>query len=278
MLGTGNHWWYSRTVSPSWSLLSSSGKRGFPGGSDDKESACNAEEQSSIPGLGRSPGEGNGYPLQSSCLENPMDRGAWRATVHGVQSQTQLSNWHTHSAVITLPPWWWLLGGEASGAPPGSGPGGLARSTDLLGLWPRHSCWLRGTNCRRRCCASFLRSAALAWSPRKQPLLPAPLLSGWKMKQSIWFSCSVAKLLIYRRAQTASFLLHWFGTNSALVPLPSRPPPPRQVSITQCWATEITELPSLFSFIHLAQLESLARECSQELLRLWISDLIIKRG
>ena len=49
-----------------------------------KESACNAGDPSLIPGSGRSPGEGNGYPLQYSCLENPMDRGAWRATVHGV--------------------------------------------------------------------------------------------------------------------------------------------------------------------------------------------------
>ena len=51
----------------------------FPGGSDGKESACNAGDQGSIPGLGRSPGVGNGYPLQYSFLENSMDRGAWRA-------------------------------------------------------------------------------------------------------------------------------------------------------------------------------------------------------
>ena len=57
---------------------------GFPGGSDVKESACNAGDPGSIPGLGSSPGEGNGYPLQYSCLENAMDRGAWWATVHGV--------------------------------------------------------------------------------------------------------------------------------------------------------------------------------------------------
>ena len=66
---------------------------GFPGGSDSKESACNAEDPDSIPGLGRSPGGGNGYPLQYSCLENPTDRGAWWATVHGVtKSWTQLSD------------------------------------------------------------------------------------------------------------------------------------------------------------------------------------------
>ena len=57
---------------------------GFPGGSDGKESACNAGDPGSIPGSGRSPGEENGNPLQYSCLENPMDRGAWRATVHRV--------------------------------------------------------------------------------------------------------------------------------------------------------------------------------------------------
>ena len=57
---------------------------GFPCGSAGKESACNAGDRGSIPGLGRSRGEGNGNPLQYSCLENPMDRGAWRATVHGV--------------------------------------------------------------------------------------------------------------------------------------------------------------------------------------------------
>ena len=58
--------------------------RGFPGGSNGKESACNAWELDSIPELGRCPGEGNGNPLQYSCLGNPMDRGAWQATVHGV--------------------------------------------------------------------------------------------------------------------------------------------------------------------------------------------------
>ena len=63
--------------------------KGFPGGSDSKESICKAEDPGSILGLGRSPGEGNGYPLQYSFLENPIDRGSWWATVHGVaKSQT----------------------------------------------------------------------------------------------------------------------------------------------------------------------------------------------
>ena len=62
---------------------------GFPGGSDGKASVCNAGDPGSIPGWGRFPGEGNGNPLQNPCLENPMDRGAWSATVRGVaKSQT----------------------------------------------------------------------------------------------------------------------------------------------------------------------------------------------
>ena len=65
---------------------------GFPGGSDGKEPACNSGDPDSIPGLGRSPGKGNGNPLQCSCLENPMNWGAWQAIVHGVtKSQTGLS-------------------------------------------------------------------------------------------------------------------------------------------------------------------------------------------
>ena len=66
---------------------------GFPSGSEFKASACNVGDLGSIPGSGRSPGEGNGSPLQYSCLENPMDGGAWWATVHGVaKSQTPLSD------------------------------------------------------------------------------------------------------------------------------------------------------------------------------------------
>ena len=60
------------------------------------------ETQVRFPGTGRVPGEGNGNPLQDSCLENPMDRGAWRAIVHGVaESLTQLSDTHTHTQTLT---------------------------------------------------------------------------------------------------------------------------------------------------------------------------------
>ena len=71
------------------------------GGSDGKTSAYNAGDPGSIPGSGRSPGEGNGNPPQYSCLENPMEGGSWWATVHGVaKSQTGLSDF-THSALVT---------------------------------------------------------------------------------------------------------------------------------------------------------------------------------
>ena len=65
----------------------------FNGGSDGNECACNARDSSSIPGSGRSPGEGNGYLLQYFCLKNSMDRGAWWAIIHRVtKSQTRLSD------------------------------------------------------------------------------------------------------------------------------------------------------------------------------------------
>ena len=75
---------------------------GFPGDSDGKESACNVGDPGSICGLGKSPGEGNGNPLQYSCLENPVDRAAWQATVHGVEkSWTRLSDF---TSLHFLPP------------------------------------------------------------------------------------------------------------------------------------------------------------------------------
>ena len=67
--------------------------KGFPGGSEGKASACNEGDPGSIPGLGRSPGEGNGNPLQYSCLEKPMDRGAWQLQFMGSQkSWKRLTN------------------------------------------------------------------------------------------------------------------------------------------------------------------------------------------
>ena len=95
---------------------------GFPGGSDCKEFPCNVEDLGSIPGLGRSPGGEHGNPLQYFCLGNLVDRGAWRAAIHGVaKSWTQFSDWacthrNTHTYVIRYmynytisPPYLWTL-------------------------------------------------------------------------------------------------------------------------------------------------------------------------
>ena len=70
--------------------------KGFCGGLDGKEFACNAGDPGSIPGLGRAPGEGKGYPLQYYGLENSMDRGAWWATVHGVGKELDTTERPTH--------------------------------------------------------------------------------------------------------------------------------------------------------------------------------------
>jgi len=81
-----------QTVIAAMKLKDAYSLEGFPGGSEVKASACNVGDLGSIPGSGRFPGEGNGNPLQYSCLENPMDGGAWWATVHGVaKNQTRLS-------------------------------------------------------------------------------------------------------------------------------------------------------------------------------------------
>ena len=92
--GNGNPFQYSFLGNPMdrgawWAVVHGVTKNwpglGFPGGAEVKASACNEGDLGSIPGSGRSPGEGNGNPLQYSCLENPMDRGALWATVHGSQ-------------------------------------------------------------------------------------------------------------------------------------------------------------------------------------------------
>ena len=80
------------SFSPKWNLISRfEVVLGFPGGSVGKASAYNAGDPGSIPGSGRSPGEGNGNPLEYSCLGNPMDRGAWKATVHAVAKELDMT-------------------------------------------------------------------------------------------------------------------------------------------------------------------------------------------
>ena len=76
---------------------------GYASGSDGKEPTRNAGDLGLIPGSGRSPGGGHGYPLQYIFQENPMDRGAWRVVVHGAaKSQTQLNDWHTHHTLTSV--------------------------------------------------------------------------------------------------------------------------------------------------------------------------------
>ena len=74
----------------------------FPGGSDGKTSVCNAGDLGSIPGLRRSPGEGNSNPLQHSCLGKPMDKGAWWAIVHGVTKESDMTELLTLSSMTNL--------------------------------------------------------------------------------------------------------------------------------------------------------------------------------
>ena len=87
----------NNTVLFTWKLEENRSWKGFPGGSGVKNLPANTgdtRDTCSIPGLGRPPGGGNGNPLQYSCLKNPMDRGAWQATVHGVaKSWIWLSDW-----------------------------------------------------------------------------------------------------------------------------------------------------------------------------------------
>ena len=92
--------YFSHFLLPNYILLYGYVTFGFPitfSGSDSKESACNARDWGSVPGLGRSPGEGNGNLLQYSCLKNPIDLGTWPAVHRIAKSCTQISNHHFHT-------------------------------------------------------------------------------------------------------------------------------------------------------------------------------------
>ena len=107
----------------------------FPGGSDGKASVYNAGDPGSSPGLGRSPGGGNGNPLQYYCLENPMDRGAWQATGQGVaKSRTRLSDF-THFTIDSL--------GLLSGSMVKNSPAQVEDAGDRFYPWVRKIPWRR---------------------------------------------------------------------------------------------------------------------------------------
>ena len=88
----------------SWEVPLEQGFLGFPCGSDGKEFVCNAGDLGSIPGLGRSPGGGHGNLLQYTCLENPMSRRAWWATVHGV-AKSDMTEWLSTANGCSQPSW-----------------------------------------------------------------------------------------------------------------------------------------------------------------------------
>ena len=120
----------------------------FTDGSDYRESACNAIDSGSIPGLGRSFGEGSGYPLQYSCLENSMDRGAWQTTVCEVsKSQTRWATSSNMTGVLIIEEIW--------------------TSREAPGLWgPRGQPWWRSD--KKAACSSP------GEGPPKKQALPAP--------------------------------------------------------------------------------------------------------
>ena len=114
------------------------GQLSFPHGSDGKESICSVGYLGSIPGSGRSAGGGHGNPLQCCCLENPMNRGAWQATVHAVaKSPTRLSNTHTHTHTHTH----WVNFNRTMGRSPGEGNGNPLQYSCLVSSMDREAWW-----------------------------------------------------------------------------------------------------------------------------------------
>ena len=136
-----------------------------PGSSDNKVSAYNAGDPGSIPGLGRSPGEGNGNPLQYSCLENPMDQGAWWATIHGVAKRwTRLSSFTSLQLVVQ-----WL-----------------EMCLAMQGTWVQFLLWEDPT-----CCRTAKPTSQNYWAHVPHPLKPAhPRASALKQEKPLrWEAC-----------------------------------------------------------------------------------------
>ena len=140
---------------------------GFPGGSDSKPSACNEEDLGSIPGSGRSPGEGNGNLFQFSCLENSMDGGAWWAIVHGVtESQTRLSSFASLVLPLPLETFWYY--------------------------W--HIYFLLCYKLTRQNYQSCFRSHSYLYFSTSLPFLVLPLSSGTFFSYLLWYNFSLKEL------------------------------------------------------------------------------------
>ena len=141
---------------------------GFPGSSDSKPSACNAKDLGSIPGSGRSPGEGNGNLFQFSCLENSMDGGALWAVVHGVtESQTRLSSFTSLVLPLPLETFWYY--------------------------WQTFYFLLRYKLTRQNYQSCF-RSHSYLYFSTSLPFLVLPLSSGTFFSYLLWYNFSLKEL------------------------------------------------------------------------------------
>ena len=187
---------------------------GFPSGSSNKESACNAGDAGSTPGSGRSPGGGNGNPLQYSCLEKPMDWEAWRATVHRVsKSQTQLKqlSMHTHTtaaaaaaaaakALQSCP----TLCDPRDGSPPGSPVPGILQARTLE--WVAIS-FSNARNWKVKVKSlSRVRLLATPWTGAHQ----APLSMGFS-RQEYWSGVPLPSLHTHTLAWILNPSWFWFS-------------------------------------------------------------------
>ena len=203
--------------SPKCFLVSQSNK-GFPGGSDGKESACNVEDPGSIPDLGRCPGEGKDYPLQYSCLENPMDRGAWG--LQSLWSQRVGHNWAINTRVtkptskLLLPSSYQhvtVIGDFISGW----------RGIDLLSKWPpNHSFVLRflfGKQLLGTCCLLVL-VLEVEWQASNCPGELHSERGGGLKGQGGTEACGNTGKAAFNTENTSEETSHWQGFWEELAP------------------------------------------------------------